>query len=146
MAQEEQAPKIQSAHAVMVLDGRYILQLRDNKQTIAAPGKWSLFGGRLRKGETPLRTIRREIYEELAIKPAEFSYLWSIDFYAPFEDAVIRAWFFAADVSAVWSSHRLREGKAARAFSFEELADLDMTGEMYETLERYHKSRGSAAP
>lgn len=37
------APVLQSAHAILLLDGQYILQLRDNKPDIAAPGQWTLY-------------------------------------------------------------------------------------------------------
>lgn len=137
----QQIPKIQSAHAILLLDGNYILQLRDNKPTIAAAGQWSLFGGRIEIGETPLQTIKREIYEELSIEPAEYSYLWYTDHYSLFQGTVARIWFFASDVTTVWPGHKLREGKAVRAFRFKQLARLDMPQVMYQTLERFHQQR-----
>ncbi len=133
------APKIQSAHAVLIVDGNYILQLRDNKPTIAVPGQWSLFGGKIEVGETPLQAIKREVYEELSIEPAEYSYLWCTDHHAPFEKTVIRTWFFASDVTTVWTGHKLREGKAVRAFRFKQLAGLNIPQVMYQTLERFHQ-------
>ena len=132
-------PKIQSAHAVLILNGNYILQLRDDKPTIAAAGQCSLFGGKIKNGETPLQSIKREVYEELSIKPAEYSYSWFIDYFSPFEKTVIRTWFFASDVTTVWPSHRLREGKAVKTFSFKQLAGLDMPQVMYQALERFHQ-------
>jgi hypothetical protein len=33
------------AHAILLVDGKYVLQLRDNNPQIAVPGMWSLFGG-----------------------------------------------------------------------------------------------------
>lgn len=134
-----QVPKIQSAHAVLVLDGNCILQLRDNKPTIAAAGQWSLFGGKIKIGETPLQTIRREVYEELSTEPAEYSYLWCTDYYSLFEKTVVRSWFFASDVTTVWPGHKLREGKDVRAFRFKQLASLDIPSVMYQTLERFHQ-------
>lgn len=38
-------PEIQSAHAILLVSGNYVLQLRDDKPTISARGQWSLFGG-----------------------------------------------------------------------------------------------------
>ena len=141
MKSARQVPKIQSAHAILILDGDYILQLRDNKPTIAAAGQWSLFGGEIKIGETPLQTIKREVYEELSIEPAEHSYLWFTDYYSPFERTVIRTWFFASDVTTVWPGHKLREGKDVRTFRFKQLARLDMPQVMYQTLERFHQQR-----
>jgi len=72
MKLKKQIPQLQSSHAVLLLDGQYILQLRDNKPDIAAPGQWTLFGGMLANDEAPLKTIQREIFEELCIQPSEF--------------------------------------------------------------------------
>ena len=141
MKSARQVPKIQSAHAILILDGDYILQLRDNKPTIAAAGQWSLFGGEIKLGETPLQTIKREVYEELSIEPAEYSYLWFTDYHSPFAKTIIRTWFFASDVTAVWLGHKLREGKAVRPFRFEQLPRLDMPQVMCQTLERFHQQR-----
>lgn len=134
-----QEPKIQSVHAILVLDGGYILQLRDNKSSIAAPGKWSLFGGMKKERETPYRGIRREIYEELLIDTEEYKYLWFTDYYASFEKTIIRTWFFASDVTSLWSKHQLKEGRAVKCFRFEQLVSLDIVSVMRETIERYHQ-------
>lgn len=139
MKQALQAPKIQSVHAILILDGNYLLQLRDNKATISAPGQWSLFGGKIKVGETPLQTMKREVCEELSIEPAEYSYLWFTDRFSPFEKTITRTWFFVSDVTAVWSGHKLREGKAVKAFPFEQLSRLDMPSVMYQTLERFYQ-------
>ena len=132
-------PEIQSAHAILLLHDKYILQLRDNKPTIAAPGQWSLFGGLRRASETPFDAIKREIYEELSIKPREFQYLWFSDYSSSFEKEVIRTWFFVSDVSPVWHEHELREGQAARPFDFEQINSLEMPLVMRQTIKRFHK-------
>ena len=140
------APKvlgIQSVHAILILDGKFILQLRDNKPTISNAGQWSLFGGKMDIGETPLQAIRREIYEELSIEPAEYRCLWFTDYFAPFEGTIIRMWFYASDVTTVWPGYKLREGQAVRAFRFEQIAGLDMPWVMYQTLEHFHRQHES---
>ena len=134
-----QIPQLQSAHALLFLDGCYILQLRDDKPNIAAPGQWSLFGGLIQNGETPLQAVAREILEELSIQPPQYDFLWHIDYIAEYEKEMIRSWFFEADVSMIWSSHILREGKATGVFDHKETMNLAMPWVMRETIDRYEK-------
>ena len=47
--------------------GRILLQLRDDKPTIATPNMWGLFGGSVEAGEKPFDGALREIAEELCI-------------------------------------------------------------------------------
>lgn len=133
------APVLQSAHAILLLDGQYILQLRDNKPDIAAPGQWSLFGGIIAAGETPLKSIQREIFEELSIRPKEFQNLWFIDYIAEFEKELIRSWFFATDVKDAWTQHKLMEGQDVGIFAYERTKALKMPWVMRNTIERYQK-------
>lgn len=139
MPTDPEAPVLQSAHAILLLDGQYILQLRDDKPDIAAPGQWSLFGGVIADAETPLKNIQREIFEELSIRPREFQYLWFIDYIAEFEKEWIRSWFFSADVKDVWPQHKLMEGQDTGTFSYEQTRTLKMPWVMLETIERYQK-------
>ncbi len=132
-------PEIQSSHAILLLNDGFILQLRDNKPDIAAPGQWSLFGGMIADGEIPLQSIQREIFEELSIQPREFQYLWFIDYIAEFEQERIRSWFFSADVKDVWPQHRLTEGQDVGIFPYERTKILKMPWVMRETIERFHE-------
>jgi 8-oxo-dGTP diphosphatase len=46
-------------------EGRWLLQLRDDIDTIVHPGTWGLFGGHLDPGEGPEPALRRELQEEI---------------------------------------------------------------------------------
>ncbi len=140
MLTDPDAPVLQSAHAILLFDGQYILQLRDNKPEIAAPGQWALFGGMTAEAETPMKSIKREIFEELSIQPKEFQYLWFIDYIAEFEQDWIRSWFFSADVKDVWPQHKLMEGQDVGIFSYERTKILKMPWVMRESIDRYHKA------
>jgi 8-oxo-dGTP pyrophosphatase MutT (NUDIX family) len=134
-----QTPVLQSAHAILLLDGRYILQLRDNKPDIAAPGQWTLFGGMIAGGEIPLQSIQREIFEELSIQPNEFRYLWFSDYFAEFEQEWIRSWFFSADVKDAWPQYKLIEGQDVGIFSYDQIKTLKMPWVIRETIDRYQR-------
>jgi 8-oxo-dGTP diphosphatase len=53
------------ALAVLERQGRWLIQLRDDRATIVAPGRWGLFGGHMEPGETPEQSLRRELIEEI---------------------------------------------------------------------------------
>jgi 8-oxo-dGTP pyrophosphatase MutT (NUDIX family) len=132
-------PKYKSAHAILMLKDKYILQLRDNKPNICSAGQWSLFGGEIQNNQSPLQTIKREIFEELLIKPKKFKFLWYIDFYSLYLKSKVRIWFFVSDVTNFWSQHELREGQMAKSFGFKQLSQLNMPEVMHEALERFHQ-------
>lgn len=59
-------PARQDAAAILhTADGRYLMQLRDEKEGLRAPGHWGLFGGGVEPGETPREAVVRELVEEL---------------------------------------------------------------------------------
>lgn len=53
---------------IILEDGRYLMQLRDQKADIFYPGHWGLFGGAVDRGEEPLEALYRELREELHLK------------------------------------------------------------------------------
>lgn len=53
--------------AIIVVDGRYLLQLRDTRPGIFYPNHWGLFGGGMEPGETESDTLVRELHEELEL-------------------------------------------------------------------------------
>ena len=46
-------------------ENEFLFQLRDNYTHIIEPGIWSLFGGEIKKGESVLMGLKREINEEI---------------------------------------------------------------------------------
>jgi 8-oxo-dGTP pyrophosphatase MutT (NUDIX family) len=59
---------VEVAIAILLYQGKFLLQLRDNLPEIAYPGCWGLFGGHLEPGETPLTALKRELLEEICYK------------------------------------------------------------------------------
>jgi 8-oxo-dGTP diphosphatase len=66
---------------VIDTNGRFLLQLRDDKPGILQPGKVGLFGGHRENGETFLQCVVREIHEEIGyfVSPDRFEHLASYD-------------------------------------------------------------------
>jgi len=131
-------PKVETAHAILRLQDKYILQLRDDSPKIASCGQWSLFGGKIESGETPLEAIKRELFEELSIRLNEIKPLWSTEHYYDFVKGVVRIWFFVSCVDDVWSSHSLKEGKKIGVFHFRDLTKLDIPDVIRQSLHRFN--------
>jgi 8-oxo-dGTP pyrophosphatase MutT (NUDIX family) len=54
--------------AILVsMDGRLLLQLRDDLPRVSDPGKLGLFGGRREGSETFLECVVREVHEEIGL-------------------------------------------------------------------------------
>src|SRR5215472_2096148 len=70
-----------AAAALLVLeDGRYLLQLRDDIPQIWYPGHWGLFGGAVDPGEDAVAALRRELREELDFEFTEARHFVRFDF------------------------------------------------------------------
>lgn len=137
------APK-EIAHAVLLVNDAYVLQLRDDIPGIAARGMWALFGGSLEDGEPPEAGLRREITEELGIVLPGCRLFWQVDRHSEFWGRIVRYWFFVADVTALWPSHVLREGQAARLFRSDDLPETGLPPIIREVLARHRT--GQADP
>ena len=76
---------VQNASAAIIVleDGRYLLQLRDDKEEIWYPDHWGCFGGGVEAEEDPLAALRRELREELGYDFKEAELFIQLDFDLP---------------------------------------------------------------
>ena len=77
-------PGKEFAHAVLMVSGAYVLQLRDNIPGIAYPGISVAVWGSLEPNEEPAHGLRREILEELEIALDGCRLLWKVDTFSQF--------------------------------------------------------------
>ena len=57
---------ISVALAMFQRDGRWLLQLCDDTDSIIYPSHWGLFGGHVEPGESPADAVQRELEEEIS--------------------------------------------------------------------------------
>jgi len=131
-------PDLRFVLAILLLGARYVLQLRDNKPGISAPGVWGLFGGRMEPGEQPEQALIREIQEELTIDLTNFRFLGDIDAFSAYAGRMARYSIFEAEISDLWTDHHLNEGQAVNAFEFEELVGIEIPPLIRGMLEQHH--------
>jgi 8-oxo-dGTP pyrophosphatase MutT (NUDIX family) len=113
-----------AAVALLVLDdGRYLMQLRDQKPGIFYPGHWGCFGGALDLGETPEAALRRELREELGVDVGACVHFteFSFDFSPLGARPVVRRYYEARMEATMLPRLVLGEGAAMRAFDGRQL-------------------------
>ena len=113
-----------AAAAIIVLDdGRYLMQLRDDKPGIFFPDHWGLFGGASEPGEDTATTLRRELFEELGHAAETVTYFTQMAF--GFEclgaKRVIRDYYQVCLPSRELPSLTLGEGRAMQPLDVAEI-------------------------
>ena len=102
--------------AMLQRDGLWLLQLRDDIDSIIYPGHWGLFGGHLEPGESPAESVVRELKEEIGWSPSTTLQPW-------FSDASggSTVHVFRGELTVPLDQLYLKEGQDLRLASLEEL-------------------------
>lgn len=112
---------------IILLNNRreVLMYLRDDKAEISYPNRWSLLGGMIEPGETPLETIVREIDEEIGVvlDPSEVEHVATRDLHFGIEHT------FHARVSFEIEDVVLTEGQGLRWFTEHDAAETDLAYE-----------------
>ena len=113
-----------AAALLVTPDGRYLMQLRDDKPTILLPNHWALFGGTVDAGETAAAAMRRELIEELEFNAAEIAAFSEMVVELPFVPSRFdRMSFFAVPIVLADEAAMVQhEGAGRRLFTPEALA------------------------
>ena len=111
------------AALILIPDGRYLLQLRDDIPEIFFPGHWALFGGGIEPGETDRQAVVREVMEEigLLIEEERFQFFTNFTFDFSFAGA-------SPNLKRVFFEVTLTEDEVARAVLGEGAAMEAFTG------------------
>jgi len=128
---------------ILLKDGMYVMQHRNDKKEIPNPGMWGLFGGQLELDEKPIAGIVREIKEELNVHVPEekFENISSFSDYHDFYEEEINYHIFAADFTNFWGKHELFEGQGVACFTFAELNRLRVPEITLQILNDFHNAK-----
>ena len=111
--------------AIIMIDGRYLLQLRDDKAGIFFPKDWGCFGGAVEPGESDLDALVRELKEELAldIAPVLPKYFTRFDFDLGFAgmEPIWRVFFELELPQSAMAEIHLAEGSDVRLIAAEDI-------------------------
>lgn len=110
-------------------DGRFLMQLRDERPDIWFPGCWGCFGGAVDEGETPEQALRRELLEELEFRLGHFEYVMRFDFEVARMGLTpcYRTYFQVPITRPELGALVLHEGQAMAPMSIAELAAARVT-------------------
>jgi 8-oxo-dGTP pyrophosphatase MutT (NUDIX family) len=121
---------LSTGHAVAALlvleDGRYIMQLRDDLPDIWYPGHWGLFGGGVDEGEDEFKALQRELREELELEVTQARLFATIDYdLQPIGlDCYFRKYYEVPVTLTAWNRVVLHEGSEVRALRGDEALSL----------------------
>jgi len=132
-----------AAAIILLEDGRYLLQLRDNIESIWYPGHWGCFGGCVEPGEEPVGALRRELREELSFEFNEASFFTELQFDLAGLDLgrYYRKYYVVRMTLAEMEGLRLTEGVGLAAFDGDTmLGSLDLSP--YDAFALFLHTRG----
>ena len=115
-------------------DGKFLFQLRDNKPNINNPNKWGLFGGGIKKDESPINAAIRELKEELdlSVKEKDLELVLSMP--------LIKKYVYKLKINKGLHELKLKEGADMQFFSIEEiLKKKNVVGSLRWFLKAHHK-------
>ncbi|MBF0371893.1 MAG: NUDIX domain-containing protein [Alphaproteobacteria bacterium] len=112
------APHREAAVILPRRDGRILMQLRDEKESIVFPGSWGYFGGTIEPGETPEQAARRELAEETGLDAA---HLRPIGHFPRLRDEMPAIHAFGCELDRPAETIELREGMDFALVSVEDM-------------------------
>lgn len=114
--------------AIITVEGRYLMQLRDPKPNIFYPGHWGLFGGGMEPGESEVGALVRELDEEIGLRleTAEARRFTALTFdfaYAGGPQSMVRGFYEIELDAARLEGLQIHEGREMRLLGAEEVLD-----------------------
>ena len=121
---------------------KYLFFLRDDKPDIPNPNCWGLLGGGIELGETPLKTLKREIKEETNIKIYDIQLINSreVTLYVKNKPHNVIGHIFFAYTDAELNDIELYEGQRVGYFTIGEMKNMkNVASGMLNFLKQYEE-------
>lgn len=121
------APDLFIVSAVIyTADGRYLMQLRDDKPGLPLRDHWAFFGGEVDSGEAPSHAVLREVEEELTYRPSNCCWFHEAVYVLPrHHKRIVRKAYYAIQIAPKEVALMVqREGADLRLMSVPEILAL----------------------
>ena len=113
---------LDSVGALIHMGQRYLLQHREDRDGVAYPNCWGLFGGACEPGESAADALHREMLEELSLEVAAYKPLMTCVYDLWFERRRTRKAFFTIELSEFQAAKLvLHEGQGMAWLRFDEV-------------------------
>ena len=113
---------LDSVSALIHMGQRYLLQHREDRDGVAYPNCWGLFGGACEPGESAADALHREMLEELSLEVATYKPLMTCVYDLWFERRRTRKAFFTIELSELQAAKLvLHEGQGMAWLGFDEV-------------------------
>ena len=128
---------VKSAKGIVLVNNKYLLQLRDNKKQIFYPNFWGLFGGSLNKYENYRNAVEREMKEETNLKVKAVRKILSVNFNVITSKRKRGITYFECKIL---NKDRivLNEGKKYEFFSFKQIKKLNIVPMDFVAINSHH--------
>lgn len=116
---------------------KVLMQLRDDSNEISYPNYWCLFGGHAEEGETPEKTVIRELGEELNLHIKSPRLFATDKTYHTYESDYFKEYVFAYKIDSDTSRLIQKEGQAKKFFSLEEIEKIKVVPWQLSIIKRF---------
>jgi ADP-ribose pyrophosphatase YjhB (NUDIX family) len=137
-------PKIHDISTAMIKNaktGKFLFLYRDNKPSIPYPNTWVGVGGGIKKGETPLQALKREIDHEIGVKVYDYKLIEKQN--NQVENLGVtgkkKAYIYTAKTDAKLKDICLMEGPVAKYFSLNQALRKRLHPKVREFILKYRK-------
>ncbi len=125
--------KIKTSTALIINTNKVLLLLRDDILTIPNPNTWQTIGGHVEEGETFDEAIKREIYEETNLKPANIHHYG----YLERNDAIMSFYVAYLSDDEIKDLKIGNEGQDLKFFTIDEIKELELAFTIRVYFEKY---------
>ena len=128
---------VKSSKCIVLVNNKYLLQLRDNKKKIFYPNFWGLFGGSLNKNENYRNAVEREMREETNLRVKVVRKILSVNFNVITSKRKRGITYFECKIL---NKDRiiLNEGKKYEFFSFKQIKKLNIVPMDFVAINSHH--------